>query len=320
MRTLFLLAILIGLNVGPASAAPDLAVVDRYTNPDGSVDSDRLRRDYERQRTSKRTRASLAKPAAPPPVRVSPSSLRTEPVRTAVVRPLTANNTVTSTAFLLRQNFSDVYLFTDITETAKAKGAEFSWSRDNVSRDTVLAANGMVAIAFRRLTDEYPLDGSPWLIGVAVAPYVQFQRESHSGLPKQNVDLLTSGGTAEIGFGNVWGGSQYFRRRMAATTDNIKDTTVVHAVAEWLPVYREFGGTVPGTYLIYKFQPELKAQYDSATDGNPLVFSDQRQAFRLGPEATLLFKLHGAEIRISSGASTEKSPTAGRTKHTRNEH
>jgi hypothetical protein len=199
----------------------------------------------------------------------------------------------TSLMFLLRKDFADVSLLSAPTPTAKASGAEFSYTRDNVAKDTTFAGTGLVAVAYSYLNGDIH---DPF-IGVTVAPYVSFNRELHSNKVSNNVDTKTLGISGEVGFQNaVFDGSDYVRGRAAAVSDDILGSTNVSTTVEWLPTYAWVAGSVPGTYLNFNFMPEMKLQYDNTTAaGKTMRFSGQSEALRIGPEVNLQYRFYGPD-------------------------
>jgi hypothetical protein len=206
-----------------------------------------------------------------------------------------------SVTFLVRQSFSDIWLFDDPNKVSEVKGATASWSQDNIAHDTTWSIHGMGA-AVVSVPGAF---GNNSVLGANLASYVQVDREIHSKLTKKNADTIVGGGTSEVGI-DAFGGSQYLRLSAAALTDRIADQTSVTTMFEWLPVY---GGdncigspcAVPGLPIIYRFQPELKVQYDHTTDaGALLTFSGRKEALRIGPEFTFLFKPFGPQLAFLS--------------------
>jgi hypothetical protein len=214
----------------------------------------------------------------------------------------------TSFTFFLRKDFEDIGLLGKPTPTAKAGGAEFTYTRDNIAKDTTFAGTGTVAVAYNYLNG----DIYDRFIGISIAPYFSFNREIHSRKLDDNVDTKTLGIAGEIGFQNsIFDGSDYVRGRTAAVSDDIVGSTNVSATVEWLPTYAWLAGTVPGTYLNFNFMPELKAQYDSTTAADKtLAFSGGREALRIGPEVNMLFKMSAPDgpfpdiLRRFTGAVT----------------
>jgi hypothetical protein len=158
-----------------------------------------------------------------------------------------------------------------------------------------------MAAAAVAIPGDFATPGRIGVLGTSLAAYVQVDRDIHSKLVKKNSDTIAGGGTGEIGI-DAFGGSQYFRLSAAALTDRIADQTSVATMFEWLPVY---GGDFcvgspcngPGLPIIYRFQPELKVQYDRTTDaGALLAFSGRKESLRIGPEFTLLFKPFGPQV------------------------
>lgn len=195
-----------------------------------------------------------------------------------------------SLRFYVRQNFEDINLFLAPKDTADAAGAEFSWTMDRVANDRTWSADVTTAVAYSYLNENI----RDKFIGVAVAPYAKFTREIHSKNVASNVDVKIFGLSGEIGWKNelIGRGSDYLRGRASLKQDDIKDTAVYSSTVEWLPTWLWRDGTVPGTYLNYNFTPEVKVQYDKTiAAGKTQLFSDRAEAFRVGPQLSLWFKV-----------------------------
>jgi hypothetical protein len=197
------------------------------------------------------------------------------------------------TTYFLRRDMPDISLFSGMKSADKAKGAEFSYARDDVSHDNVWAVNGIAGISWQLYGAQPPTAVEPTLIAVFAAPYVSMNRVSNSS-PKfksKDADTVTYGLKVETGYANLAGGSQFFRIGAAGVEDGIRDTTAVSIVAEWLPVYPMFEQIIPGTLLRFTFQPDLKVQYDRTTDAkNALLFSMESEALRVGPQFSLVLQ------------------------------
>jgi hypothetical protein len=221
---------------------------------------------------------------------------QTEPVSggwsttAAAANPDEEVNSGWKTTYFLRRDMPDISLFSGIKSADKAKGAEISYARDEVSHDTIWAVNGIAGVALQLYGAEPPTAAEPTLIAVFAAPYVSMNRTSNSS-PKfknKDVDTATYGVKVETGYANLAGGSQFFRIGGAGVEDGIRDATAVSILAEWLPVYPIFEQIIPGTLLRYTFQPDLKLQYDRTTDAKkPLLFSMDAEALRIGPQFSL---------------------------------
>ena len=192
----------------------------------------------------------------------------------------------------LRKDFADVSLFDDPTPTASASGAEFSYSRDSIVKDSTYTGTGLVALAYRYLPED-PTQNR--FVGWTIAPYFAFNRELHSRKLDDNVDTKTIGLSAEIGFQNpAFVGADYFRVRANAIRDDILMSTNVNATFEWAPTYAWVAGTIPGTLVNFNLMPSTKVQYDSTTAaGKVIAFSGRAESLRVGPEATLILKYYG---------------------------
>lgn len=208
---------------------------------------------------------------APAPI-VRPLSAAVPPARVAEERPIappTPPAYLTNFYPMLRSSFTDVWLFdkrVGVSDIADAEGAQFSYTDDRVTGNRSWSAHAMGAVVYQYLHDRYPKDGSLNFIGLSVAPYVQIDRISNSN-PKaavNNVDELTFGGSAEIGF-DLGPGANYFRARGAGVEDRVSGTSSGSGIFEWIPVIdgvlnSPFNiGTLPITFV---FAPELKVRYD----------------------------------------------------------
>jgi hypothetical protein len=288
------------LSEGSYAAEGDLArLLAKYQEEDPINWQTNFKADYER--------ALLAKQKHPAAVQNAQAKVAKKAPSGAVVKEGKGDDLQSpapEVTFLVRDSFSDIWLFDKPTAVSSAKGATVSWSRDNIAHDATWSMHGMAAAAVS-IPGDYAKPGRISILGASLAAYVQVDREIHSNLTKKNADTIVGGGTSEIGIDTL-GGSQYFRLSGAAVTDRIADQTSVTTMFEWLPVY---GGdycigspcSVPGLPIIYRFQPELKVQYDRTTDaGALLAFSGRKQSLRIGPEFTLLFKPFGPQVGFLS--------------------
>ncbi len=204
--------------------------------------------------------------------------------------------------FYLRKDFGDIGLFSKPKDTADAEGAEFSWTQDRKTDDTTWAADGTVAVSYN-IVPELLL--STDFRGLAIAAYAGATREIHSTNTTANVDVKKFGLSGEVGwYSPTLKGSHYIRGATAFKQDDIKDATLGHGQLEYLPVWlwdrlHGFVSLGPAT-LLYSVRPELLAQYDENTDkAKTILFSDQQEAFRVGPEAMLWMKLSAPSSTLS---------------------
>lgn len=193
--------------------------------------------------------------------------------------------------FLLRKDFTDIFLFDRPTPASQAKGATVSFQHDAITHDDVFSIHGMVAVPVN-FGGQYADDGRfGSVIGFNVAPYAEFDLDDHSN--DKSARTITVGGTGEIGF-DMGDWSSYFRGTLGIVNDQVDSYTDIASSAEWIPVSLplciDFPCNFPGTPLIYRFQPSLLMQYDHASSGdNP--FSDSSQnSVRLGPSFALMVK------------------------------
>jgi hypothetical protein len=304
MRTvLALLAIIMVACLRSASAwaCGDIASCDlrKYMT---STEFEAFRKTLAAKRRPMQARAQVAQlPSSRPPIPDWPVVGGFEPRRFPIDRPRGVEPLRPSSALqlFLRKDFADVSLFSKPISTADAAGAEFSYSRDNIIRDSTFTGTGLVALAYRYNSE----DRFDPFVGWTIAPYVSFNRELHSRKIDDNVDTKAFGISGETGYQNpLFVGADYFRGRLAAVSDDIRLSTNVSGTFEWIPTYAWVGGTLPGTYVNFSFRPEAKVQYDSTTEsGKTLIFSGRREALRAGPEAHLLLKFYGPPGPVYDG-------------------
>lgn len=272
-----------------ALSAGELWDLKSYEMPNGKLDLQRLQRDYQNNQNA------LTKKIAAP-VTANVSAWRAIPPTAPVTTPLVSKAEIsppaptTSLIFLLRKDFTDINLFSAPISNQSATGAQFSLTQDAIARNTTWMADGTAAVAYTYFVEDIR---NPF-IGVTVAPYVTAHRDIYSATPSQNVDQVTSGISGEIGAKSPFfpNRSDYLRGSAAEMQDYIKATTVTHGQLEWLPTYTWVAGTIPGTFLNYNFTPELESQFDSTNaPGKTILFSGQKDSLRVGPMATLWFKL-----------------------------
>ena len=223
-------------------------------------------------------------------------SERAEQSRQANARQITGNVSVNPSpqtasprsdfVWLVRKDLADVGLFSKPTANADAEGAELSWSRNNITRDTIWQVDGLFAVAYSYVNQDY----SPF-IGITVAPYLKVNRELHSALSAadNNADTITVGGSGEIGFNMPKRGANYFRAHWSETEDHIANARLSQAGLEWIPTYLRLHRQIPGTYVTYNLNPELRVDYDRRSDGlMPVGFSGLNQSLRVGPQIKFL--------------------------------
>jgi hypothetical protein len=209
----------------------------------------------------------------------------------------------TSLNFYLRQNFEDISLFSQPKDTSDANGAELSWTRDRVAKDTTWTADGTAAVSYS-IVPKYLL--STDFRGLAIAAYAGATREVHTKNTSSDVDVKQFGMSGEVGwYSSALNGSNYFRGTGSFKEDDIKGSSVANGKVEYLPVWlwdvmHSFIPLGPAT-LVYNVRPEVLAQYDYVADGNKtILFSGQRDAFRVGPEAVLWMKLSAPSSPIAN--------------------
>jgi hypothetical protein len=255
----------------------------KYAEPSEFEALKQYLRDFKK---SKKIKTVSSQPVRPPEPLNALAKASKAPKADKPFNPNTAPEPTTSLKFILRKDFADVNLFAAPASNAAASGAEFSYTRDNIKKDTTWAGTGLVAVAYNYFVEDIH---SPF-IGWTIAPYVSFNREIHSNKVTDNVDTHTLGISGEVGWRNPIfpNKADYVRGRFAAVQDDILNSTNASGTLEWLPTYTWFAGGVPGTSVVYNFTPEGKVQYDSTTTKDKiLMFSGRQEALRIGPEATL---------------------------------
>lgn len=220
-------------------------------------------------------------------------ALRTMAPRTgaASVKPVVSPPPAPVSDFIwvVRKDFADVGIFSKPVPNVEADGAEFSWTRNNVTQDSIWQVDGLVALAYNYSSEDYSS-----FIGLSVASYVKVNKEIHSAASASdsNSDVITVGGSGEIGFNNPIKGADYFRARWSQTQDNVLGKTTSQVTGVWMPTYLQLNRELPGFFLTYNFRPDLKVQFDYQQGGlTPIGFSGLDRSLRVGPEATLRFRV-----------------------------
>ena len=206
---------------------------------------------------------------------------------------------MTSTTWLLRQGFNDIWLFNDPSKTAEAQGATFSYTSDRVAQNNSWTVHAMGSVVFQYYNNRYGAPDAFNFIGLSLAPYVQIDRITNSNLSaqKNNVDEITSGGSAEAGF-DMLGGANYFRLSGAGVDDQIANKTSGLAELEWIPVYRNlyfnFPFGLPNIPVIFVFGPELKVRYDDVVVND--TTGAKEYLWRYGPQLALRYRLDASYL------------------------
>ncbi|MER9299295.1 hypothetical protein NKI38_22765 [Mesorhizobium sp. M0621] len=256
-------------------------LLSQFDNGNGSLDTAKLKEFYRRSRQAEKPVLKTAK--------ADVSSKSYAPVKEDEEDP-----TGFHSAFLLRKDFSDIFLFDRPTPASQAQGATVSFEHDGIGDDNVFSVHGMIALPID-FGGQYADDarfGS--VIGFNVAPYIELDLDNHSNAKSSRT--MTLGGTGEIGF-DLGSWSSYLRGSLGVVNDQIDNYTDIASSAEWIPVSLplciDFPCGVPGTPIIYRFQPSLLLQYDHASSGdNPFSDGDQ-SSLRLGPSFAFVFKPFG---------------------------
>jgi hypothetical protein len=271
-----------GQAVAAAAAADDIFVCYK-ASPAAEPDWSAVARDYANKRFKRDCSPGRPIAAVAPRLRAMPAP----PPALAVKAPARPDS-VRDLIWFVRKDFADVDLFGRPQPNEKATGAEVSWSRNNTASDTIWQVNGLVGLAYSYLNEEY----SPF-IGLSLASYVKIDKEAHSAAASDDIrNAVTVGGSGEIGFINPFGGADYVRGTWLETHDDILNRVTGQAKFEWMPIYLRVNRQIPGTFITTNFRPDLKVQYDERQSGLlPIGFSGLGRSLRIGPEATVLFRL-----------------------------
>lgn len=200
--------------------------------------------------------------------------------------------------FLLRQDFTDIGLISSPNPNDKATGASLGYSGDQVAKNDALTLHG-AAIAGYTFDYGYGPDETINLIAGSIGAYSTIDKLSNSSskFTKQNRDIETFGGVGELAFDHIAGGEDWIRFKAGGVDDHIKNTSSLSSAVELVPVYPDYFIHTPHYFnSIYsqfgiRFDPELRVQYDRAlANGQTLLFSNQADALRIGPQATILMR------------------------------
>jgi hypothetical protein len=196
----------------------------------------------------------------------------------------------------LRDSYADLSGITPSDcppDLKKAKGAQFSWSRDRVNNNDQWSAKGVAGARFMWLgtgansTDAY-------INYFALAPLVKFQRVTNSNtkLTSQNIDVLSPGISGEMLVDQFIDPSLelYVRGRANANGDFEGNTKSWSGTFELQPIYFPWkvGTNIIVGYTYWTFSPLVRAQYFSrVANSNDPLFGTSNQVFRAGPAVSL---------------------------------
>jgi hypothetical protein len=200
---------------------------------------------------------------------------------------------------LLRSTWSDVGILANPIEAQKAAGATIAFTQDYVAANRNWTAQAVAAAGYSNITPFTPGVTGGWF-DKTVAVYVQDNSNynTNAKLTSKNYDTRTAGLVGELGYVDLSGNNyQFFRITPSVTQDDVKGTTSVAIMGEYIPAFQglwdNFGYL--GGNINAQIDPELKVQYASTTDPkNPLAFSGKSQSLRIGPEVTLIVQPYTA--------------------------
>jgi hypothetical protein len=177
-------------------------------------------------------------------------------------------------------------------DTANAQGAELSFTRDVLGKNTIWSAKALGAAVYNIPGPDLP--GRPNLFNTTLGAYATINKvfNSNSKNASKNSDSFGGGGMAEFDVDNFLGGTHYFRFRAGGTSDRLSNVNLGSGVAEWFPIYPQLYFYRPfqiTPQLGLDFRPEVLVQFDGTNDEkNKLAFNNRSQALRIGPQATLI--------------------------------
>jgi hypothetical protein len=192
---------------------------------------------------------------------------------------------------IVRDSYADltVVKITDCPpDLGKAKGATFSFTRDNVAQNTQWAAQGVAGERFLWYTND-PCAG-PCVSEIAVAPIVAFERltNSNAKLVSKNLDVLSPGFSSEVFVEDPLNSplQLYFRARANANGDFEGDVNSWSGTFEFQPVYGplRIGTKITIGHTFWYVAPVVRTQYFARTgkDTDP-IFAASNHVLRIGP-------------------------------------
>lgn len=199
---------------------------------------------------------------------------------------------------IVRDSYADltVVKITDCPPAlGNAKGAMFSYTRDDVAPNTQWAAQGVIAERFLWYTKD-PCAG-PCVSEVAFAPIARFQRltNSNAKLTSKNLDVLSPGLSGELLIDDpLHTPLQLYLRGRVNANGNFEG--IVNSWSQTLEVQPVYGPLYIGERLkigsvFLNVSPVLRAQYFERTgkDTDP-IFATANHVFRVGPGVAVLMR------------------------------
>ena len=204
-------------------------------------------------------------------------------------------------SFLLRDSAEDIGIYLHPKDFKSAGGAQAGYSNDAAAGNVSWSAKGVATVVYQWLND----DPNSSLVGFALAPWVSFNRLTNSNaaasFQSKQLDVLSFGGSSEIGLGPTFLGDQYLRIKGALNTNFEFDPQSWSATAEWQPFSNKLGLSapifIPHLPLTVEIDPILRGQILQRINGSTLpVFSQHDQLWRGGPAVGLTIKPKKDEI------------------------
>src|SRR5438477_4365743 len=203
---------------------------------------------------------------------------------------------------ILRDSCEDVAVFSSPKDVKLASGASLTWSNDRIAANRSWTAKGVAAYPIVWQNPDNPAPRSsfdPYLVGLAFTPTVAINRVTNSNaqLVKNNIDVLTFGGAAEVAVGHMFDETttHYFRARVAAAGTTEGTVKSIWDTVEYQPItnfanFLNVGspnplGPIPATFEIDAI---YRAQYATRTvmTLDP-IFANREHIFRSGPVLAL---------------------------------
>jgi hypothetical protein len=154
--------------------------------------------------------------------------------------------------FVLRDSFQDISVFGSPKPASSASGATFGWTRDDIGSNTSWSAKGVAAypVVWQNPVNPEPRSAfDPYVVGFALSPSINFQRvtDSNPKFAKNNIDILTYGGTGEVAIGHMFDETttHYFRTRTSAVGTFEGDVHSWSQTLEYQPITEPVDPRIP---------------------------------------------------------------------------
>jgi hypothetical protein len=198
--------------------------------------------------------------------------------------------------FLLRDSTEDIGVWQRPKKAALAGGAQFGFSSDAAAANESWAAKGVATVVYSWLNNRDSND--PGVVGFAFAPWASFNRltnsNTSSAFKSKQLDVLSLGGTTELGYRQSNFVDHYVRLKGGVNTDfefNVRSWT---AAAEWQPVSNQYGLSAPiflGQPFTLQIDPIARLQTIQRVNGShDPIFTEHDRVWRAGPVISLVLQ------------------------------